>query len=104
MLEFATAHVVFPSVDDTDRNVVHGHATLHRKLIRDGGAQVAIQGIRMEYDNGDHHVLKEQVGVENVRAQAGSNDVEFDVFLGLSDESQNFYSGAVMALVIAEVQ
>ena len=63
-----------------------------------------LAGFEIQYDNGDHHVLQEQVQVD----VNGINGTSVDVaatFL-LRDGSGNIddpYSGSISALVIADV-
>jgi hypothetical protein len=99
MLALQAVHTEFSSFDDLPKHIHTGQRAVFPKRVLN--ADAAIQGIRLEYDNGDHHVLLEQAGVGNV--QWSGNVVTFDVFIGLRDGDKNPYSGAVMALVIADL-
>jgi hypothetical protein len=99
MLALQHVHTEFSNIDDLDKNVHTGQRAVFPKRVLN--ADAAMQGIRLQYDNGDHNVLLEQAGVGNVKWSG--NVVTFDVFIGLRDQSQNPYSGAVMALIIADL-
>ena len=69
-----------------------------------GDAFAMLAGFEIQYDNGDHHVLQEQVQVDVNGVNGTSVDVAA-TFL-LRDGSGNIddpYSGFISALVIADV-
>ena len=72
--------------------------------IHAGTAFAMLAGFEIQYDNGDHHVLQEQVQVDVNGVNGTSVDVAA-TFL-LRDGSGNIddpYSGFISALVIADV-
>jgi hypothetical protein len=67
-------------------------------------ADVAIKSFNMQYNNGDHHVLREMIraSVDSIQA----NTVEFKVDFLLRDDSGNIddpFSGSVDVLVVADL-
>jgi len=65
-------------------------------------AEVALQGFRARFDNGDHHVLEQEV-IVNV-AQIAGTTVTVNATLALRDAGgfDDPFSGFVQVLVIAE--
>jgi hypothetical protein len=99
VLVFKNVEIEFPSRDDTDKQRITPPPVQFKGKVH--GAAVAIQGFRLAYDNGDHHVKLERVGIENVKWI--DQVVSFEAFIGLQDADKNFYSGHLTAVVIADV-
>jgi hypothetical protein len=72
------------------------------RTVRD--VAVMLQGFDIQYTNGDHHVLEENIQVSAFVLSGGVVDVAADILL--RDGSGNIddpYSGSIDAVVIADV-
>jgi len=99
-LAFRDAVITFDQTTGQEQ-VEPGSATFNTRVNRAG---VSIKGFDVRFNNGDHHLLRERIDVENVRLEG--NDVKFIVRFQLRDNSGNFddpYSGRVTLLVTADV-
>jgi len=67
-------------------------------------ANAAVKGFDIQFTNGDHHFLREEVRLGNTAIQ--NNAVQVPVTIALRDNSGTFddpYSGSIDVLVIADV-
>ncbi len=101
-VRFETVTLVFnPGTGGSERqsNAVTVHFA--RRLRR---ADVALQGFRLRFDNGDHHVLEQEVSVRVERFENDAVTVRAEVGLRDSGGFDDPYSGFVQALVIVETE
>lgn len=100
-LEFRTTDVVFDESkgkDQTERGTV-----LFGSKVRI--AEAALKAFEINYTNGDHEILRETIGISNVKSEGAQ--VSFDVTIGLRDDSGNYddpYEGKVTVLVTADLE
>jgi hypothetical protein len=99
-LDFRVANVRF---DPTSRGPQRESATVvfGSRVVR---GEAALKGFNVQFNNGDHHFLREEVDIDVAAIQ--NNTVQVAVDLVLRDNSGTFddpYSGSVELLVIADV-
>ena len=99
-LDFRVVNITFdPTAGRPQRE--SGTAVFNSNIRR---ANAALKGFNITYNNGDHHLLREEIDIDITQVQ--NNTVEVAVDFVLRDSSGNFddpYSGKVEVLVIADV-
>lgn len=99
-VHFETTTIVFnPERDVTGRRSDTVTVRFGRTLFR---ADVALQGFRLRFDNGDHHVLEQEITLRVERVVDDAVTLSAQVGLRDANGYDDPFSGFVQVLVIAE--